>query len=241
MTIYSVGDIHGQLDMLKAAHDRIEADRAREGAHGAEVVFIGDYCDRGPDTPGVLDWLVGAVDAGAPFVCLAGNHDHMMLGFCDPSFTMDSKTRKFDWLADNLGGKVTLQGYGVDQRFWHNRAKIRQSAGQAVPSAHLAFIRSLPLTYRAPGLFFCHAGIDPDRPLHDQAVEDLLWMRDPFLKDTRRHGALVVHGHTPVRSVERHANRVNIDTGAGFGRPLSAVVFEGGKPFLLTESGRERV
>ena len=241
MTIYTVGDIHGQLDMLKTAHDHIESDRAREGTAKAEVVFIGDYCDRGPDTKGVLNWLVSAVGSGANFICLAGNHDHMMLGFVDPTFELDSKTKDFDWLADNLGGKSTLKSYGVDIRFWHNRAKTRATAAQAVPQAHVDFLRSLPLTHRAPGLFFCHAGIDPDRPLHDQATEDLLWMREPFLKDTRRHDAVIVHGHTPKRDVENTGNRINVDTGAGFGRPISAVAIEGGKVYRLTPEGRVRV
>jgi hypothetical protein len=54
-----------------------------------------------------------------------------------------------------------------------------------------------------------------------------MWIRDAFLFDTRDHGALVVHGHTPVAAVEHHGNRLAIDTGAGWDGPVSAVVIEG--------------
>ena len=105
MTIYAVGDIHGQFDMLRSVHDLIEADRAKEGSKDAKVVFVGDYCDRGPKTKEVLDWFCDALDDGAPFVCLAGNHDRLMLGFLEAGYSLDPKTSQFDWFAANLGGK----------------------------------------------------------------------------------------------------------------------------------------
>ena len=68
--------------------------------------------------------------------------------------------------------------------------------------------------------------------------DDLIWIREPFLSDTRDHGWLVVHGHTPVDAVTHYGNRVDIDTGAGHGRALSAVVIEGRDVWLLTKGGR---
>ena len=61
------------------------------------------------------------------------------------------------------------------------------------------------------------------------------------LDDPRDHGPLIIHGHTPVRHIEHAGNRVNIDTGAGHGRYLSAVVIEGREVFELTETGRSAV
>ena len=238
MTIYAVGDIHGQLDMLKAAHERIETDRVTSGAADAPVVFIGDYNDRGPDSPGVLDWLIQQMNDGAPFVPIAGNHDRMLLGFVDPDFELDPKTAQFDWLADNLGGRITLQSYGVDIKPWHRRKTIVEMAQDAIPDEHLDFLRSLPLTHAHSGAFFTHAGINPDRALDDQLTEDLFWIRQPFLDSQKDHGALIVHGHTPVRAVEHAGNRLNIDVGAGFGRRLAAVVIEDDLVFELTEDGR---
>lgn len=238
MTTYAVGDIHGQLEMLKAAHERIEADKAREGTGGAETVFIGDYCDRGPDTKGVINWLVAARQSDPSIICLAGNHDHMMLGFADPEFELDPKTVLFDWLRDDLGGRTTLASYGVEIKPWQSRSVIRRAARAAIPEDHIAFLTSLPMIHQTEQAVFVHAGIDPERSLNDQRKEDLIWIRQPFLEDARDFGALIVHGHTPVRDIDFPGNRINIDTGAGYGRRLTAVVIENGDVFELTEAGR---
>ena len=52
MSTYAIGDIHGCLSALKAIfnHARINEDDT--------VVFMGDYVDRGPDSKGVLNWLI---------------------------------------------------------------------------------------------------------------------------------------------------------------------------------------
>ncbi|MEM9756867.1 MAG: metallophosphoesterase, partial [Pseudomonadota bacterium] len=81
MTIYAIGDIHGQLDMLIAAHELIEADRAREGTATAPVVHVGDLVDRGPDSAGVVDLLSRLAASDARTVVLRGNHDHIFLEY----------------------------------------------------------------------------------------------------------------------------------------------------------------
>ena len=85
----------------------------------------------------------------------------------------------------------------------------------------------MPLSYDDGRRFFVHAGIDPDKPFNAQRDTDLFWIREPFLSDRRDHGRLIVHGHTPTkgRNPDLRANRLNIDTGAVFGGPLTAAVF----------------
>lgn len=75
--------------------------------------------------------------------------------------------------------------------------------------------------------FFVHAGVHPDRPLDQQNEHDLLWIRKPFLTSTEDFGRLVVHGHTPTENgvPDQRPNRLNIDTGAVYGRGLTAAVF----------------
>ena len=55
----------------------------------------------------------------------------------------------------------------------------------------------------------------------------MLWIREPFPSDARDYGRLIVHGHTPVESdmPDLRSNRLNLDTGAVFGGPLTAAVF----------------
>jgi serine/threonine protein phosphatase 1 len=52
------------------------------------------------------------------------------------------------------------------------------------------------------------------------------------------HGVLIVHGHTVVDQPTHYGNRVNIDSGAAYGGPLSAIVLDGRDVFHLTADGR---
>lgn len=236
--IYAIGDIHGHLDLLKAAHERVAADKAREGAEDATVVHVGDLVDRGPDSAGVVDYLLECEAAQAPFAVLKGNHDRMFTTFMasggeDPRLRPD-----LVWLHAMLGGGETLMSYGVSKQDLSDPTMTLSSARSKVPPEHIAFLNGLALSYETEDCVFVHAGIRPGVPLAKQVEDDLLWIRTPFLDHTGPHPKLVVHGHTPVRRVAHHGNRVEIDTRAAYGGPLSAVVVEGRDVWLLTDEGR---
>ena len=240
MRIYAIGDIHGQVDMLRGAHARIAADRAVTSDPDAPVVHLGDLVDRGPDSRGVIDLLIRGLTDGAPWIVLKGNHDRMFLNFLQSGIAHDSGLRReLTWLDPPLGGDRTLASYGVQLRRWTSLRSAWDAAVAAVPQEHLEFLLNLPLMHQTKDLLFVHAGIRPGVPIGDQVEEDLVWIRRPFIEDTRDHGKIVVHGHTPVETPEHYGNRIDIDTGAGFGRALTAAVFEGRDCFILTENGRE--
>lgn len=235
---YAIGDVHGQLSKLRAAHALIEADRAATGDAEAPVVHLGDYVDRGPDSNGVLERLASGRDAGAPWVLLKGNHDRFMQYFMRPEAQPEPGRPDLDWLLPQVGGRETLASYGVKTGPMRSAARIHTAALAAVPADHVALLERMRASYRRGDLFFCHAGIRPGIPLDEQSEDDLLWIRGEFHDDPRDHGALIVHGHTPVPRVTHYGNRINLDTGAGYGGPVSAVVFEGVAAFLLTPEGR---
>jgi serine/threonine protein phosphatase 1 len=89
----------------------------------------------------------------------------------------------------------------------------------------------LRLSYDDGWRLFVHAGVDPEKPLDDQLDADLLWIREPVLSDARNYGRLIVHGHTPTKSAkpDLRTNRLNLDTGAGYGGALTAAVFTDGE------------
>ncbi len=242
MRTYAIGDIHGQLEKLRRAHVLIEADRAEMDDDSAPVVHVGDLCDRGPDTRGVLDFLIAGQRAGEPWVVLRGNHDRMMAYFLQIPPRRDPCLRAgLDWLHPRLGGLETLASYGVDISAGRDPEALHRDALARMPGAHRDFLAFLPVSYRRGEVFFCHAGIRPGIALDAQAEDDLLWIRQEFHASRADHGALILHGHTPVDAVRHYGNRVNIDTGAGHGKALSAVVVEGREVFLLTDSGRVAV
>lgn len=233
--IYAIGDVHGQLDDLHRVLGLIEAD----GGPNANIVFVGDYVDRGPDSKGVVDLLLAAQKAGRNWTMIKGNHDRYFTRFMSDETLYDPATRPgLLWFDARLGGDKTLLSYGVQASLEARSGPIHTAALDAVPAAHIAFLKELPLMHVTEDLVFVHAGLRPGVPLEKQIESDLIWIRDPWLRDTRDHGRLVVHGHTALEHPEHYGNRVNLDGGAGYFRPLHAAVFEGRKSWLLTDQGR---
>lgn len=236
--IYAVGDIHGQLDALERALDLI----AQDGGSEARVVFLGDYTDRGPDSRGVLDRLIEGQAQGRDWVFLKGNHDRMFEWFMQdyPRHDIHLPVELY-WLHQRLGGDTTLASYGIEFTGSTRGSDVHQQARENVPQAHIDFLTALPLTYQTDDLFFAHAGIRPGVPLDQQTEHDLLWIRQEFHQSTRAHPKLIVHGHTPVDHARHYGNRVNLDSGAGYGKPLSTAVFQKTSAWLLTDSGRQPI
>jgi serine/threonine protein phosphatase 1 len=242
MRTYAIGDIHGHLHLLVAVHRLIAEDRKTTGDATSPVVHVGDLVDRGADSRGVLDHLIRGIADGAPWVVLKGNHDRMFAGFvADPDFHDPGLRPDLSWLHPRLGGAATLASYGVINAADRRIAQVWGEARDAVPAAHIAFLDALPAMHRRGDCVLVHAGIRPGVALDLQTENDLLWIREPFLTDTRDHGPLIVHGHTVVDLPVNYGNRVNLDSGAAYGGPLSAVVIEGREVFHLTASGRVRL
>jgi len=231
--IYAIGDIHGQHDMLLNALTRIEAD----GGAQARVVILGDLVDRGPDSRGVLDTLITGIDQGRDWIVLRGNHDQMFLDFLDDGATENALVRsKKSWLHEVMGGSATLASYGVDPTL--PQPELIAASRAAIPQSHVDFLRSRPLFHIEGNLLFVHAGIHPDLPLERQTQDHLIWIREPFLSHKKPFNWLVVHGHTSQEFPRHHGNRVNLDSGAGWGRPLTAAVIEGTQVWGLDGFGR---
>ena len=237
MRTYAIGDIHGQLALLHRAHASISADQARHGP--GTVVHVGDLVDRGPDSRRVIELLRTGIAAGQDWVVLKGNHDRMFAGFLRDARYLEPGLREdLSYLHYRIGGGATLASYGVANAADRPLAPVHAEAVAAVPSAHRAFLEACPTMFRRDGAVFVHAGIRPGVPLDRQSETDLLWIRGGFLEDRRDHGALIVHGHTALDRATLYGNRLNVDSGAAYGGPLSAVVIDGGEAFVLTETGR---
>jgi serine/threonine protein phosphatase 1 len=242
MRSYAVGDIHGHLDKLEAAHALIDRDRRECGDDLAPVVHVGDLVDRGPNSRAVIDFLIAGQQANAPWVVLKGNHDRMFTGFMrDPDNHDPGLRPELHWVDPRLGGGMTLASYGVEGAGERMLFDLHEEARAKVPADHLTYLNGLPTYFLHGEILFVHAGVRPGVGLRDQDENDLMWIRKDFLEDRRDHGVLIVHGHTPVEAVQHHGNRLNIDTGAGYGKDLSTVVIEGRTVWQLTQNGRVEI
>jgi serine/threonine protein phosphatase 1 len=222
--VYAVGDPHGCAVQLDALHALIAADCLRARESRKVIIYLGDYLDRGPDSSGVIERLLGPVPGGLERLFLKGNHEAMALAALSPFTT----TEVVEFWLDN-GGAATLASYGTD-------AEAPQGSWMAaVPPAHLAFLRGLRSAWSCGGYLFVHAGIRPGVLPEAQDEEDLIWIREPFLswRSEADPPGVVVHGHTPARAPEVLRHRIGVDTGAVFGGKLTAAVLWANKVRFL--------
>jgi serine/threonine protein phosphatase 1 len=225
MRIYAIGDVHGCDDLLAAMHEKVFADLAARPVADHRIIHLGDYIDRGPKSAAVIERLVDLTARDERVLCLRGNHEAMFLDFLEDPFEGGQ-----NFLANS--GDKTLASYGVPMEAG-GLSSMRDIIGllyatlEVLPVEHRQFIAKLPYTFRFGDFFFCHAGVRPDLPLDQQDKFDLLWIREAFLGSNADFGAVVIHGHTPVAAPDIRPNRINIDTGAVLGGPLTCVVLEG--------------
>lgn len=238
MRLYAIGDVHGRHDLLAAMHRRIESELEYAPSSDWRIIHLGDYVDRGPDSKGVIDFLIEARERDPRNLTLAGNHDIGMLEFlAEPDA---------DGLFMRYGGIQTAASYGVKLSIgssWFGRPDEVLAHGhaalvEALPQAHVDFLRSLSFSVTFGDFFFCHAGIRPGIPLESQSPQDLIWIRDAFHDHPGLHPKVIVHGHTPVPETEVLANRVNVDTLAWQSGMLSALAVNGGDKRIVTVQGK---
>ena len=191
--LLAIGDIHGCLDQLEALMVQVSP------TPGDQIIFLGDYIDRGPASSGVIDFLIEFGKALPATVFLRGNHDQMFTDYLDGH---DATTFLMN------GGSKTLHSY--------------QDNGQwPIPFSHRAFLESLLNSYETEDYIFVHAGLRPGLSLAKQDISDLLWIRHEFVISDYDWGKTVVYGHTPLAEPLLTASRIGLDTGCVYGRQLT--------------------
>jgi serine/threonine protein phosphatase 1 len=202
MSSFVIGDIHGCLEELRHLVDALPV------RPGDEMVFLGDYIDRGPDSSGVVSFLIElkASLSENKLVFLKGNHEDMLLSYLE----LSGQHGKMFLLN---GGWATVQSYGLTA---DNRSPNRLHT--AMPPAHLQFYQSLESYYLTEPYLCVHAGIHPLKSLEEQTDEELLWIRDPFLHSSHTLPYTIIFGHTPQHAVLYHKPyKIGLDNGLDYG------------------------
>ena len=230
--VYTIGDIHGRVDLLRDLHRMILEDASNTpGVIRKTAIYLGDYVDRGLHSREVIELLLDEPLEDFDKVYLKGNHDDDFLGF------LADETRGADWFR--VGGDATVYSYGVriprDLAPADRFSYIRKALRAAVPPRHVEFLAGLELVREIGDYLFVHAGIRPGTALDEQEPEDMLWIRDEFLDSRADHGKVVVHGHSVTDRPDVRENRIGIDTGAYASHELTCLVLEGAtRRFLST-------
>ncbi|WP_283113870.1 metallophosphoesterase, partial [Neisseria elongata] len=74
MPLDIVGDVHGEFTAFQSLLHRLGYRDDGFHPHGRRLVFVGDLCDRGPDSPAMLAWFKQAYERGWAWMVL-GNHE----------------------------------------------------------------------------------------------------------------------------------------------------------------------
>lgn len=222
----AIGDIHGCHDLM---HQHFQTLRQELG-ETMELVFLGDYADRGPHSAQVLaqlyDWQTASPET---VICLMGNHEKMLLEFID-----DPAGKGLRWLVN--GGRETLASYGISLPEGHVSADDAADAAdafeEALPEGLETWLRGLPLIWSNGNIHCVHAAMDPHTAPDKQSRRTLLWGHRDFLTTPREDGQTVVHGHTIMAEPTIGDTRISIDTGAYHtGRLTAALISEGSCEF----------
>jgi len=197
---FVIGDIHGRLGMLENLMDKIPWQPEKDA-----LVFLGDYIDRGPDSRGVVDYILSLTRNYPRISCVLGNHEGMLLNYLAG---VDKKL----YLAN--GGGPTLKAYK------RGKGLLSTLFLREIPSDHMVFYNSLKPYVEIEDYYLVHAGFMPGVPMAQQARFDMMWIREPFISSTYDFGKKIVFGHTPFIEPRIMKNKIGIDTGAAYGRRL---------------------
>lgn len=183
---FAVGDIHGCLRTLDALLDKIGLTTEDE------IIFLGDYVDRGPDSLGVLNRLARLKLNRYQVKMLRGNHEQMLLD----SYKYSTERNEL-----SLGDPQLLDSFGI-------------TSLQQIPIEYIDFMSNLPFYHLSDNYILVHAGLNfklGDDPLRNE--EDMMWMRHWYNQIDRDWlgNRIVIHGHTPQIKMDTMAQLKNLN------------------------------
>ncbi|MCU0416627.1 MAG: serine/threonine protein phosphatase [Cytophagaceae bacterium] len=189
----AIGDIHGCIKTLEQLLIKVSP------TPDDTLIFLGDYIDRGPNSMGVINYIIQLQEQYI-VVCLRGNHEQMML---DAS----RDYQLFDLWVRN-GGDATLRSFGVEH--------IKK-----IPQKYVEWLEQLSYYFVTENEIYVHAGINTNIPNPFSDIEAMMWIRSFEVNPKRTHNKYVIHGHTPtsmenirkdIETVEK-SSQLSIDNG----------------------------
>lgn len=183
---YVIGDLHGCFYTLQKLLKKIYRQE-----QNPQLVFVGDYVDRGRHSKEVVSRVIELQSEGA--VCLRGNHDdiidYLVNGECVSNLrdlmvgTIDQLNVAYWWLVNGLG--PTLQNY-LNMQLVGNPVDFLLKLFGGIPKEHKEFFRTLKMHWENDTHFACHAYLNPQEALPrdlkflpDSVNQDMLWTRFP--------------------------------------------------------------
>jgi serine/threonine protein phosphatase 1 len=222
MGCYVIGDVHGCSAELARLVENLPVKSSDT------IVFLGDYIDRGPDSRGVVSYLLELQkQKPCALVFLKGNHEDMLLSF------LGLGGRHGEAFLYN-GGRATAASYGLT-----SPTPQPQELQAVIPAEHVSFYKQLVNHYLTEPFLCVHAGINPLKPLKDQTEAETLWIREKFIYNPHPLPHTVLFGHTPASDVFYDLPyKIGLDTGLVFGNKLSCLETEEKIVYQITRGAK---
>lgn len=193
MARYALTDVHGCAQTLKAlVLGKLKLQKQDE------LYVLGDLVNKGPDSKGVIDFIIHLQKQHYNVQCLRGNHDQMLLKAAAKGETALSLSPPEK--------ELVLQSFGIHE------------FEQLAPK-YVAFLSNLPYYLELPDYFLVHAGFDFKQDNIFKDKEAMLNIRDYKPLPAKLNNKRLLHGHTPValhtikKSVAHINYSLNLDAG----------------------------
>ncbi|NOY49238.1 MAG: serine/threonine protein phosphatase [Chlorobi bacterium] len=180
-----IPDIHGCALTLKyLIESQIKPNK------NDEIYFVGDYIDRGPDSKGVMDYIMAMEENDYNITCLMGNHED----YCIRAWEEDTNRKGFlgirpkgriqkEW--EKFGGVQTLESFETDRP-------------RDIPEKYINWMKKLKYYVELDDYIIVHAGLNfgNDDPFEDKRA--MIWARDYKIIPEKIGNKKIIHGHVPV-------------------------------------------
>lgn len=217
---FVIGDIHGMHTSLEEMLKNWKPD-------SQQLIFVGDYVDRGPNSAETLN-LVRQLQLEHGAICLRGNHEEMFLAFLhNPISNWASYARNggMETVAQLLGeNKQTISQY--------SRIKLSRLLHEQHPWLE-EWLSELPYFVEFGDFVVVHAGLDLTlQDWRNTSSHDMVWIRQNFHEMANKTGKIIIFGHTPTMNLHHDwnatgiwhkDNKLGIDGGAVYGGSLLAL------------------
>lgn len=193
MARYALTDIHGCVRTLKAlVLDTLKFNKSDE------LYILGDLVNKGPDSRGVLDFIMHLQKQHYQVHCLRGNHDQMLL----------NAFKK---------GEAALGLRSFEQELLLESFDIKDV--EHLQKKYVQFLKELPYYLELSDYWLVHAGFDFKQADIFKDTDAMLNIRGYNVDWDKLSYKKLLHGHTPTalhsikKGVSHKGMHLNLDAG----------------------------
>ncbi len=186
MRTWVIPDVHGCLKTLRTLIEDMIVLRRDD-----TLIFLGDIIDRGPNSKGVIDYILNLEESGMKIHVIKGNHEDYLVkvyreeqdkkGFRKALGLKSAPYRA--WM--NLGGEETLDSFDAERVL-------------EIPEEYIIWIESLDFYLEWNNFLIVHAGFNFENEDIFSDTLAMMWTREYKIDPEKLGNRKIIHGHLPV-------------------------------------------